>query len=56
MLLQLAESAWSSIVLYCRFIWLNGSMTLIQAETERYDIFGFSKMTTSLWPREQALR
>ena len=35
----------SNIVLYSRFIWLNGSITLIRAETERYDIVRFSKMT-----------
>ena len=29
-----------------RFIWLNGSITLIRAETERYDIVLFSKVTT----------
>ena len=29
-----------------RFIWLNGSITLIRAETERYDIARFSKVTT----------
>ena len=29
-----------------RFIWLNGSITLIRAETERYDIVRFSKVTT----------
>ena len=44
-----------NIVLYCRFIWLNGSITLIRSETERYDIVRFSKVTLSLWPREQAL-
>ena len=26
-------------------IWLDGSITLIRAETERYDIVGFSKVT-----------
>ena len=36
----------SNIVLYSRFIWLNGSITLIRAETERYDIVRFSKVTT----------
>ena len=45
-LLRLAESASSNIVLYSRFIWLNGSITLIRAETERYDIVRFSKVTT----------
>ena len=35
-----------SIVSYSRFIWLNGSITLIRAETERYDIVRFSKVTT----------
>ena len=34
------------IVKYSRFIWLNGSITLIWAETERYDIVRFSKVTT----------
>ena len=34
------------IVKYSRFIWLNGSVTLIRAETERYDIVRFSKVTT----------
>ena len=42
-LLWLAESASSNIVLYSHFTWLNRSMTLIRAETERYDIAGFSK-------------
>ena len=37
-LLRFAESASSNIVLYSRFIWLNGSITLIRAETGRYDI------------------
>ena len=45
-LLRFAESASSNIVLYSRFIWLNGSIILIQAETERYDIVRFSKATT----------
>ena len=40
------ESASFSILLYSRFIWLNGSITLIRAETERYDIVLFSKVTT----------
>ena len=40
------ESASSNIVLYSRFIWLNGPITLIPAETERYDIAPFSKVTT----------
>ena len=35
---------------YSRFIWLNGSMTLIRAETERYDIVGFPKVTTKPLP------
>ena len=43
---RFAESPSSIIVLYSRFIWLNGSVTLIGAETERYDIVGFSKVTT----------
>ena len=34
------------IVIYSRFTWLNGSMSLIRAETERSDIVGFSKVTT----------
>ena len=34
------------IVIYSRFMWLNGSTTLIWAETERYDIVDFSKVTT----------
>ena len=48
-LTQFAESASSSIVLYMysRFILLNGSNTLIRAETwDRYDIIPFSKVTT----------
>ena len=45
-----------TIELYSRFIWLNGSITLIRAETERYDIVRFSKGTTKSLPREQALR
>ena len=32
--------------MYSRFIWLNGSITLILAETERYDIVRFSKVNT----------
>ena len=32
--------------MYSRFIWLNGSITLIRAETERYGIVRFSKVTT----------
>ena len=32
--------------IYSRFIWLNGSITLIRDETERYDIVRFSKVTT----------
>ena len=30
---------------YSRFIWLNGSITLFRAETEKYDIVRFSKVT-----------
>ena len=45
-LLRFAESASSNVVLYFRFILLNGSVTLIRAETERYDIVRFSKVTT----------
>ena len=45
-LLQFVESASSNIVLYSRFIWLTGSITLIRAETERYNIVRFSKLTT----------
>ena len=41
-----SQTASSNIVLYSRFIWLNGSITLIRAETERYDIVRFSKVTT----------
>ena len=44
--IRFAESASSNIVLYSRFIWLNGSITLIRAETERYGIVHFSKVTT----------
>ena len=44
MLRRFAEFTSSNIVLYSRFIWLNGSITLIRAETERYDIVRFSKM------------
>ena len=40
-----------NIVLYSRFIWLNGSITLIRAETERYDIVRFLRWPLSLWPR-----
>ena len=40
-LLALAKS-----IYYSRFIWLNGSITLSRAETERYDIVRFSKVTT----------
>ena len=35
-----------NIVLYSRFIWLHGSVILIRAETERYDIVPFSMVTT----------
>ena len=45
-LLLFAESTSSNVVLYSRFISLNGSITLIRAETERYDIVRFSKVTT----------
>ena len=45
-LLRFTESASSNIVLYSRFIWLIGSITLIRAETERHDIVCFSKVTT----------
>ena len=41
-----SQSASSNIVLYSRFIWLNRSITLIRAETERYDIVRLSKVTT----------
>ena len=44
-LLRFAESASSNIVLYSRFIWLNGSITLIRTEAERYNIVLFSKVT-----------
>ena len=36
----------SSLLNGLRFIWLNGSITLILAETERYDIVRFSNVTT----------
>ena len=36
----------SLIVKYSRFIWLNRSITLIRAKTDRYDIVRFSKVTT----------
>ena len=45
-LLRFAESASSNIALYFRFIWLNGSIILIRAETERCEIVRFSKVTT----------
>ena len=41
--ITIRSSASSNIVLYSRFIWLNGSITLFRAETERYDIVRFSK-------------
>ena len=44
------------IVKHCRFIWLKGSMTLIRAETERYDIVGFSKVTSKSLTSGQVLR
>ena len=40
----LTEST-ANIVLHSCFIWLIGSITLIWAETERYDIVHFSKVT-----------
>ena len=46
MLRRFAEFTSSNIVLYSRFIWLNGTITLIRTETERYDIVRFSKVTT----------
>ena len=46
MLRRFAEFTSSNIVLYFRFIWLNGTITLIRTETERYDIVRFSKVTT----------
>ena len=36
----------SNIVLYSGFIWLNGSFTLIRAETKGYDIVRFSSSST----------
>ena len=42
-LIRFAESASSNATLY---FWLNGSITLIRAETQRYDIVRFSKVTT----------
>ena len=41
-----SQSVSSNIVLHSRLIWLNGSITLIRAETERYDAVRFSKATT----------
>ena len=35
----------SNIVLYSRFIWVNGSITQIRAEIERYDVVRFSEVT-----------
>ena len=46
MLRRFAEFTSSNIVLYFRFIWLNGTITQIRTETERYDIVRFSKVTT----------
>ena len=46
MLRRFAEFTSSNIVLYSRFIWLNGTITLIRTETERYDIVRFSKATS----------
>ena len=40
------ESASTNILRYSRFTWLNGSITLIRAETERYVIARFSGVTT----------
>ena len=68
--ITIRRSASSNIVLYSRFICLNGSITLIRAETESYDIVRFSKVTTkslasvplsntffrTLQPAQQALR
>ena len=47
-LIRFVESASSNIVLYSRFIWLNESMVLIRAETERYDIVRFSGIVNIL--------
>ena len=46
--MDLCRNGCRDIVLYSRFISLNGSMSLIRAETERCDIqvVGFSKVTT----------
>ena len=44
--MRFAESVSSNIVLHSRLMWLNGSITLIRAETERYDVVRFSKATT----------
>ena len=44
--IKIRRSASTNIVLYSRFFWLKGSVTLIRAETERYDIVRFSKVTT----------
>ena len=48
LVMDLCRNGCRDIVLYSRFIWLNGSMSLIRAETERCDIqvVGFSKVTT----------
>ena len=55
-LLRFAESASSNIVLYSRFIWLNGSITLIGLREKGTILFAFLRWPLSLWPREQALR
>ena len=55
-LTRFAETVSSNIVLYSRFIWLNRSITLIRAETERYDIVHFLRGPLSLWLRDQAFR
>ena len=41
-----SQSLHRPISYYILVIWLNGSITLIRAETERYDIVRFSKVTT----------
>ena len=44
--MRFVESTSSNIVLYSRLIWRNRLITLIWAETERYDTVRFSKETT----------
>ena len=46
-LIRFAESTSYNIVLYSRFIWLNGSVALTRAERESYHIMRLSKVTTN---------